>query len=301
MSKRWEGLQTEGRNPNSMNIDMGSTMEILQCINNEDKTVAFAVEKVLPVIAKVVDEICTRMKKGGRLIYVGAGTSGRLGVLDASECPPTYGVEPDLVQGYIAGGDEALRRAKEGCEDSEELGRCQIRDCEVGTPDVVVGISASGTAAYVIGALCEAGERGALSVGIANNAGTPMEKVSRYMIEIETGPEVITGSTRMKAGTAQKMVLNMISTAVMIKLGKVYHNTMIDLKATNDKLRDRAERIFCWATGAENEVAKRYLAMAEMDTKLAVCMYFTGLDKSQAESKLKMNQGMLKKVLVEER
>lgn len=300
MSVDWAKLQTEGRNLNSRNIDMCSTMEIVQCINNEDKTVPFVIEQKLPVIAKVIDEVYARMKQGGRLIYVGAGTSGRLGVLDASECPPTYGVNPELVQGYIAGGDEALRKAKEGCEDSEELGRQQVRDCEASSLDVVVGISASGTAPYVLGALIEANERGAVSVGITNNIQTPVSQVSRYTIELETGPEVVAGSTRMKAGTSQKMVLNMISTAVMIKMGKVYHNTMIDLKASNAKLRDRAVRIFCWATEQDESVAQKYLMMAEMDTKLAVCMYLTGLEKEEAEKRLKNHDGVLKQVLCEE-
>lgn len=300
MSAEWAKLQTEGRNPNSRDIDMCSTLEIVQCINNEDKTIPYAIEKKLPLIAEVIDVIYERMKQGGRLIYVGAGTSGRLGVLDASECPPTYGVSPELVQGFIAGGDSALRKAKEGAEDSPELGRQQVAECEVTPLDVVVGISASGTAPYVVGALQETNERGAVSVAITNNVDTPMSKVGQYVIELETGPEVVTGSTRMKAGTSQKLVLNMLSTAVMIKMGKVYHNTMIDLKASNAKLRDRAARIFCWATGAEKETAQEYLALADMDTKLAVCMYLTGLNKEDAQARLECKNGILKQVLLEE-
>lgn len=251
MEKKWADLGTETRNGRTTGIDEMNTEEILHCINEEDQKIADAVAAEIPTISKVIDAIYDRMKQGGRLIYVGAGTSGRLGVLDASECPPTYGTDPQLVQGYIAGGDSALRNAAEGCEDRAELGVKQIEECNVTNLDTVIGISASGSAVYVIGAIEEGKRQGALTVGLVNNEGSLLGQSAEYCIVVKTGAEVITGSTRMKAGTSQKMVLNMISTTLMVKLGKVYQNTMIDLRATNDKLPRRAKRIFSWATQAD--------------------------------------------------
>lgn len=297
MEKKWADLGTETRNGRTTGIDEMNTEEILHCINEEDRKIADAVAAEIPTISKVIDAIYERMKQGGRLIYVGAGTSGRLGVLDASECPPTYGTDPQLVQGYIAGGDSALRNAAEGCEDRAELGVKQIEECNVTNLDTVVGISASGSAAYVIGAIEEGKRRGALTVGLVNNEGSLLGQSAEYCIVVKTGAEVITGSTRMKAGTSQKMVLNMISTTLMVKLGKVYQNTMIDLRATNDKLRDRAKRIFSWATQADAATAEKYLQETKGDTKLAVCMYLTGLTREEAALKLKENDGRLKQTL----
>lgn len=237
-------IPTEQPNKASENIDQCSTQEILRIINDEDQKVAPAVREEIPHIAKAVDLVVERLNLGGHLFYFGAGTSGRLGVLDASECPPTYGVAPSLVQGYIAGGDRALRTSAEGCEDDPMQGRREIELHDITGKDAVVGISASGRAPYVIGVLDAAHEAGAVTIGIATNRNSILEQHCDICIAPEIGNEVVTGSTRMKSGTAQKLVLNMISTAAMIRMGKVYGNLMVDVRATNDKLRDRAVRIF---------------------------------------------------------
>ncbi len=293
----YSGLETEKINQRTQDIDLCSTLEIVSLINAEDATVAGAVKEVLPRVAEAVDLCYAALKKGGRVLYVGAGTSGRLGVLDASECVPTFGVEPEMVQGYIAGGDKAIRTPAEGCEDNEQLGRQQVRDLKVSEKDVVIGISASGSAAYVIGALKEAAQCGAGAIAIVNNKGSRVGEYADICIEAVTGPEVISGSTRMKAGTAQKMILNMISTASMIKLGKVYGNLMIDLKASNKKLEDRAKRLFCKATGHSKEEAEKYLKEADMDTKLAIMMCLSGLSKDKAQALLEGCDGLLRSAL----
>ena len=244
MDEYLASLMTEKVNEETTQIDQCDTAGILQMINREDRRVSEAVEKVIPQIAQAVDMITEAMKKGGRLFYFGAGTSGRLGILDASECPPTYGVDPSLVQGYIAGGDQALRTAVEGSEDSEELGRSEIGDRGVTRGDVVVGITASGRTPYVLGVVRQAAKVGARTIGIATNPNNLLQEEVEVCITPVVGPEVITGSTRMKSGTAQKMVLNMLTTASMIRLGKVYGNRMVDLKASNVKLVERAKRIF---------------------------------------------------------
>lgn len=242
------GLVTENRNINTMDIDKISTVEMLEKINNEDKNVPLAVKKEIPQIAELIEKAVERMRKGGRIIYIGAGTSGRLGVLDASECPPTYGVEPELVQGVIAGGEEAMFKAKEGAEDSEELAVLDLKERNLNKKDIVIGIAASGRTPYVIGALKFAKENGALTASISCNKNSPIAKEADIEIAPVVGAEVVTGSTRMKSGTAQKLVLNMISTGVMIKLGKVYENLMVDVKATNAKLVERSKKIVMEAT-----------------------------------------------------
>lgn len=293
----YQDLQTEQLNPNTQGIDSCTTEEMLFMINREDASVAEAVRKAIPEIALAVDAAHKALKQGGHLFYFGAGTSGRLGVLDASECVPTYGVKPDLVQGYIAGGDKALRVPVEGCEDSADAGEQIIIDCNVGKNDIVVGISASGTATYVRAALLKAKERGAVTVAVVNNRCTPLGDVADICIEAVTGPEVISGSTRMKAGTAQKLILNMISTGTMIKLGRVYKNWMVDLQATNIKLEARAKRIFCDVTGKNEAEATEYLKASGMDTKLAIFMSLSGLDKEEAKKRLEASSGFLKEAL----
>ena len=246
-----ENLTTESRNSSSLNIDKVSTLDMVKIINNEDKKVALAVEKELVKIAEAIDGIVSGMQKGGRLIYIGAGTSGRLGILDASECPPTYGVSEELVQGIIAGGTEAIFRAKEGAEDSKELAIEDLKSKNITENDTIVGLAASGRTPYVIGGLEYANKIGALTVSITCNANSEVAKVSKVSIAPVVGAEVVTGSTRMKAGTAQKLVLNMLSTGTMIKLGKVYGNLMVDVRATNKKLVERAKKIVCEATGVD--------------------------------------------------
>lgn len=297
MKDDYSRMATEQQNQNTKNIDLCSSYEIVNMINQEDALVAEAVRPALPQIAEAVDRICEAFQRGGHLIYIGAGTSGRLGVLDASECIPTFGVTKEMVQGYIAGGDTALRTAVERCEDNAELGIAQVRDCSVGKDDVVVGISASGSAAFVIGALGEAAKRGAGTIAVVNNKDSRMSKCADICIEAVTGPEVISGSTRMKAGTAQKMILNMLSTASMIKMGKVYGNMMVDLKATNKKLEDRAERIFCSITGQTAEEAGHYLREAGMDTNLAIFMSLSGLELQKAKVLLEECNGFLRLAL----
>ncbi len=290
-------LMTEKVNEKTKHIDECSTKEILTLINEEDSLVAGAVKETIPRIATAVDAIVDSMKHGGRLFYFGAGTSGRLGVLDASECPPTYGVDPELVQGYIAGGDTALRTAVEGCEDSEALGESEIEKHGITENDVVVGIAASGRTPYVIGVVRNAREKGAYTIGLTTNPRNMLENEVDVCIAPVVGPEVVTGSTRMKSGTAQKLVLNMLTTATMIKLGKVYGNLMIDLNASNEKLVDRAERIFSSVTGADKETAVDFLNKAQLDTKLAIMMYLSGMESSDAERILNANNGVLKLAL----
>ncbi|MDO4296086.1 MAG: N-acetylmuramic acid 6-phosphate etherase [bacterium] len=292
-------LQTEDTNQASKNIDERSTEEILRCINEEDQKVPQIVGERIPEITQAVDVIWERMQRGGRLFYFGAGTSGRLGVLDASECVPTYGVSPQLVQAYIAGGDAALRTPAEGCEDDEKLGESNVSEHDVSERDVVVGISASGSAKYVVGVLKKAEELGAYTIAVVNNKNSLLKEAAKLCIELETGAEVVSGSTRMKAGTSQKLVLNMLTTATMIRLGKVYDNLMVDLKASNRKLEERAQRIFCNITKQSEEMAKYYLKAADMDTKLAVMMCMSGRDRQEAQSLLDKNAGFLKKALRE--
>lgn len=263
-------LSTEQRNPASVVIDKVSTQELVEIINREDHKVADAVEKILPAIALAVDLVADRLSRGGRLFYMGSGTSGRLGILDAVECPPTYGTEPEQIQGLIAGGYEAIFRAKEGAEDSEEQGRDDIWNKELTPLDVVMGISASGRTPYVLGGMKEARERGCAVLGLCCSRQSAMAKVADLCLTVLPGPEVITGSTRMKAGTATKMVLNMITTGAMVKLGKVRGNLMIDVRATNEKLLERALHIVCTVTGCTREEARLSLARNRGSARKAV-------------------------------
>lgn len=297
MSHNLQGSVTEQINNATKNIDALTTEQILQVINNEDKKVALAVEKEIKHIAMVIDIAVEKIKQGGKLFYVGAGTSGRIGILDASECPPTYGTDPELVQGIIAGGHEALIRAVEGAEDDEEAGKKVIREKQITEKDIIIGISASGSAKFVLGAVRQAKKLGAVTVALCNNNSAVIKPEVDYIICPIVGPEVITGSTRMKAGTSQKLVLNMISTTVMIKLGKVYGNLMVDVQATNQKLVERATRIVMTATGADKETASRFLQMSGNNAKKAIIMINTGLDICEAEKLLKQSDGFITRAL----
>jgi N-acetylmuramic acid 6-phosphate etherase len=291
---------TEARNPNSLQIDKVSTLEMLSIINREDQTVAAAVERVIPQIAQAVDAIAERLNQGGRLFYVGAGTSGRLGVLDASEIPPTFSIDPEIVQGLIAGGDGALRRSSEVSEDSPELGAADLRarNFASGHPDVLVGIAASGRTPYVLGAMAYAKSLGALTIAVTCVPVSAMTRFAEISIAVQTGAEVITGSTRMKAGTATKLVLNMLSTGVMIKTGAVYGNLMVNLKPTNSKLVDRARRIIMTATGCTHDRAVELL-LEGGTVKTAIVIEKLGIDRASAEAKLTAAKGRLAAALGE--
>lgn len=292
-----QDLLTEHRNPNTMNIDSVSTVEMLTLINNEDQKVAMAVEKEIPYIAKAVDIIVEKLLAGGRLIYIGAGTSGRIGILDASECPPTYGTDPELVQAFIAGGEKAIVKSIEGAEDDVELGIKDLKTINFNKDDVLIGIAASGRTPYVMGVIEYAKSIGSITVGISNNPESILIQKSDISICPITGPEAVTGSTRMKAGTSQKLVLNMISTGVMIKYGKVYENLMVDLKASNDKLIERCKNIVMEATGVTKEEAEKVLDETNYNCKHAIFMIISQLDKSQAKKVLDENNGFIRKAL----
>ncbi|WP_440873401.1 N-acetylmuramic acid 6-phosphate etherase [Vibrio diabolicus] len=293
-------LVSEGRNPETMDIDLLPSFDIVQRLNQQDKLVPIAVEKVLPEIAQAVDKITEAFKVGGRLFYIGAGTSGRLGVLDASECPPTFGTAPEMVVGIIAGGKEAMFRAKEGAEDDPALGEQDLKENALTQRDVVVGIAASGRTPYVIGGLEYANELGATTVALSCNPDSPIADIADIAISPVVGPEALTGSTRLKSGTAQKLVLNMLTTASMIRLGKSYQNLMVDVKATNAKLVARAARIVMQATDCTNQEAKTALKETDYDAKLAILMILTGLDKESATEQLKAKQGYLRKVVIDQ-
>ncbi|MBN1935925.1 MAG: N-acetylmuramic acid 6-phosphate etherase [Anaerolineae bacterium] len=289
-------LLTEGINPSTAQIDALDTLSLVQAINDQDALVAQAVRAELPAIAQAVDGIVACLKRGGHLVYVGAGTSGRLGVLDASECPPTFGVSPGLVRGIIAGGDRALRASVERAEDDPDAGADAVVQENVGGADVVVGIAASGRTPFVLGAVREARKRGALTVGIACNRPSELEAQVDVMIAPLVGSEVISGSTRMKAGTAQKMVLNMLSTATMIRLGKTYGNLMVDLKATNAKLRVRARRLVVQACGIDADLAEAVLSRCDYEVKTAIVMVKVGLDAAAARARLDACDGFIRRV-----
>lgn len=290
-------LDTEQSNPDSLHIDEMSTIDILTTINNEDQKVALAVKEILPKISIAVDCIYYQMCKGGRLIYIGAGTSGRLGILDASECPPTYGVDPRLVQGLIAGGKEALIAAIEGAEDSQDLAVEDLKNIHLTDKDVVCGIAASGRTPYVIGGLEYARTLGCQTVSICCVHNGEISKYSYYPIEVITGPEVIAGSTRMKAGTAQKLVLNMISTSVMIKRGKVYKNLMVDLQPTNEKLKTRAINIVSQSLDCSEEESIKLLTKCHYNVKIAILSGLTGKDEKECEEALLKNNGSIPKTM----
>lgn len=288
---------TERRNLRSRGLDLKSTAEILRIINREDAGVARAVAKQIPAIARAVDTIAASLRRGGRLIYIGAGTSGRLAVLDASECPPTFGVSPRMVQGIIAGGRGALVRAVEGTEDDAARGARDLKKRKVSARDVVVGLTASGATPYVLGALRFARRCGAATIGVTCNRGAAIERVARITIALEVGPEVIAGSTRMKAGTAQKMVLNMLSTAAMVRLGYVYDNWMINVALTNKKLRQRGMRILEEATGASVSEAARTARQAGHDLRVALVMLKAHVNAGAAKRRLKQADGNLRAAL----
>ncbi|MBU3190217.1 N-acetylmuramic acid 6-phosphate etherase [Clostridium bowmanii] len=287
-------LTTEEVNKDTQNIDECNTEEMLILINEQDSIIHEAVKKQIPNISLGVDIIYNSLKSGGRMFYIGAGTSGRLGVLDASECPPTFGTDPQLVQAYIAGGDSALRTSSEGCEDDSEAGVKLVQDCKITSKDVVVGITASGGAAFVLAAIKESNEIGAATIGLVNNNNSKLSKICDVCIAPIVGAEVIIGSTRMKSGTSQKLVLNMLTTCTMVKLGKVYGNLMVDLKATNKKLYERARHIVCLATGVDDITALQYLELSNRNAKLAIMMIKTGLNVNGAKSILEKHDGKLK-------
>lgn len=290
-------IETERRNPNTIEIDRVSTREMVKIMNREDALVAAAVGTQTAQIAVAIDRIADRLRQDGRLIYIGAGTSGRLGVLDASECPPTFNAPPELVVGIIAGGDHALRHAVENAEDRPDQGAADLRSFDLTANDAVVGIAASGRTPYVLGAIDYAREVGALTVGIACSPESPLASEVEIMIAPVVGPEVLTGSTRLKAGTAQKLVLNMLSTGVMIRLGKTYGNLMVDVRATNAKLRQRAIRIVADATGLEHEDAAEALRQAGGDVKTAIVATVLDIDADAARHRLRAAQGIVRQAI----
>ena len=290
-------LITEQRNSNSMHVDSLSALEIVQLMNEEDKQVPLAIEKCLPQIAQAVECIVAAFQQGGRLVYIGAGTSGRLGVLDASECPPTFGVSPEMVKGIIAGGERALRHPIEGAEDSKTHAVVDLQTIQFSSKDVLVGIAASGRTPYVIGALEYAKSLGSVTVSIASNPNSAMANIVDIAIDTVVGPEVLTGSSRLKSGTAQKLVLNMLTTASMILMGKCYQNLMVDVQASNEKLKARAIRIVMQATDCDKTLAEETLKLADQNAKLAIMMILSGLDRAQAEALLEKHHGKLQLAL----
>jgi len=290
-------LVSESRNPATMNLDEMTTLEMVATFNHEDSKVPEAIRAVLPEVAQAVDMAAASFKAGGRLIYLGAGTSGRLGVLDASECPPTFGVPHGLVVGLIAGGPGALLKAVEGAEDSEELGVTDLKNLQITPADTVVGLAASGRTPYVIGALRYARELGCATVAISCNPDSPIAHEAQVAISPVVGPEALTGSTRLKSGTAQKLVLNMISTGAMVKNGKVYQNLMVDVKATNVKLVDRACRIVVEATGAERADAEAALSQTDFEVKPAILMILANISAQEAIQRLTAHHGFLRAAL----
>ncbi len=294
LSEQLATLMTEQRNPVSREIDLESTDGILRIINSEDKKVALAVEKEIPYITQAVDIIVDSFKKGGRLLYFGAGTSGRLGVVDASECPPTFGTPQGMVSGFIAGGEAAMFKAQEGAEDNRELARNDVDAQSVGPNDTVCGIAASRRTPYVVAAVERAKERGARTLYVTTNPRATFDLDVDVAICPEVGPEVIMGSTRMKSGTAQKLVLNMLTTAAMVKLGKVYENMMVDLQLTNAKLVERSKRIIMMVTGVEYEVAAEYLEKSGGHVKTAIVMVANGMTRDEAKQCVERSNGFVR-------
>ena len=286
-------LTTERRNPASAHIDSCTTLEMVTIMQQEDSKIAAAIQKILPDIARAIDETSLRLQEGGRLFYLGAGTSGRLGILDASECPPTYGTDPELVQGLIAGGIPAIFRAQEGAEDNPGLAVHDLKEHGFSAKDVLVGIAASGRTPYVIGGLKYARELGALTIALACSEHAEIAALADIALTPVTGPEVVTGSTRMKAGTAQKLVLNMLPTGTMIKLGKVYGNLMVDVKASNKKLEERAIRIVMEGSGCKRTEAEKALKGADGHAKLAILMVVAGVSAGEGKALLERTSGHL--------
>lgn len=290
-------LVSETRNPRSADIDLMSSLELVTLINAEDRTVPEAVAATLPQIGRAVDAIVASLQAGGRLVYAGAGTSGRLGVLDASECPPTFGTPPELVVGLIAGGDAAIRHAVEGAEDDAAAGAADLEAIDLAARDVLVGIAVSGRTPYVIGALQHAASIGATTIAITCNPASPIAAMAQISIAPVVGPEVVTGSTRLKSGTAQKLVLNMLSTASMVRLGKTYGNLMVDMIASNRKLEARAARMVAEATGASLADATTALEQAGYSSKLAILMLLTDQSAEAARAALARSGGVLRRAL----
>lgn len=292
-----ENLTTEARHERTNNLDEITVDEFLTIMNEEDQKVALAVKEALPEISAVVRASIVAYKKGGRIIYAGAGTSGRLGLLDAVECPPTFGVAPTEVVGLIAGGESAFVKAVEGAEDSKELGVSDLKSIDLNGNDIVIGIAASGRTPYVIGALEYANSIGAETASIACNKGSEIGKVANLKIEVENGPEVLTGSTRLKAGTSQKLICNMISTGTMIGVGKVYNNLLVDLMPTNEKLVDRAQRIIAEATGCTTMIAAEQLVKAKNNSKIAIVMILMNCTYEEAVQRLNESEGFVKRAV----
>lgn len=297
MSLNLAGMSTETRNSRTMDLDIMTPLEIVTVMNEEDARVPEAIKPQLNNIAQCVTWAAQSIEAGGRLIYMGAGTSGRLGVLDAAECPPTFGVSPETVVGLIAGGERAFIKAVEGAEDSAELGRQDLVNIGLTSRDLVVGIAASGRTPYVLGGLEYAQNIGCHTVGISCNPGSAVGKAAELAIEVVPGPECLTGSTRLKAGTAQKLILNMISTATMVRCGKAFQNLMVDVVPTNEKLRVRAENIVMEATGVAREQAKEALLQAGDKVKTAILMILVGCGREEAEEKLEKTNGHIREAM----
>ncbi|MGQ2376477.1 N-acetylmuramic acid 6-phosphate etherase [Companilactobacillus zhachilii] len=290
-------LSTEGRNPETTDLDEMSPLEIVSVMNQEDEKVPAAIKPELPKIAQAVEKISASFKQGGRLFYVGAGTSGRLGVLDAAECVPTFGTDPDMVQGLIAGGNKAMTLAVEGAEDDVELGGQDLKARKLSDKDVVVGIAASGRTPYVVGALDYAKEIGADTIALSCNQNAVISQHADTKIEVVVGPEVLSGSTRLKSGTAQKMVLNMLSTAAMVRVGKTYGNLMVDVKPTNKKLVQRSINIIVEVTGVSADIAETTLQEADFSVKDAIVMISNKMDQATAKQKLVESGGFVRQAI----
>lgn len=292
-----ETLLTEQRNPESSSIDLADSKTIVKIINEEDKKVAHCVESRLNEIAEAIDIIVEGLKAGGRVLYFGAGTSGRLGVLDAAECPPTFGSDPETVQGFIAGGEKAMFRAQEGAEDHEVNGEIAVDQARVNENDITIGLAASGRTPYVHGALKKAAKLGSRTILVTTVSGDQIDLDVDVLVDVPVGPEVIMGSTRMKSATAQKMILNMFTTGAMIRLGKVYENVMVDLQLTNKKLEERAKRIVMNLAGLDYQEASEYLKKADNHVKTALLMALANLSHQEAVKKLKEHNGFIRKAL----
>jgi len=295
--EKLKGLDTEQQNPDTVDIDLADEHEIVNIINREDQTVAHQIGKKSQEIARAIKVVYTHLADGGRLIYVGAGTSGRLGVLDAAECPPTFGTPHDLISGIIAGGKEAMFKAQEGAEDSEQKGAEALQNKNITSRDVVCGLAASGRTPFVLGAIKQARQLHCKTIFVCTVPRSQLEVRADVIIDIPVGPEVIMGSTRMKSATAQKMVLNMITTGAMIKQGKVFGNVMVDLQATNQKLEERCKRIIMMLTDLSYDESKKLLAKAHGHVKTALVMYFTSTERDKAQSLLESHNGFIRRVL----
>ncbi len=291
-------MVTESRDPDTMNLDQMNPLEIITVMNNEDRKIADAIQPWLPKISKIVEWAIESLDNGGRIIYMGAGTSGRLGVLDAAECPPTFGVSPKIVEGMIAGGSSAFIKAVEGAEDNKELGKEDLVAHDLNKNDIVIGLAASGRTPYVIGGLDYAGSIGCHTAAISCNKDSAIGKAAEIAVDAVVGPEILTGSTRLKAGTAEKMILNMISTAAMVGIGKTYENLMVDVMQTNEKLHARAENIVMTATGVSKETAKIKIKEAEGNCKTAITMILAECTKEEAVERLKAAKGHIRKAIV---